>query len=72
MKKRGPVRKRHKHHHDWGGKKDDRMRYEKPSTMHFTAGEAYAQSDIWRSCGACGRTLMGEDSLAEHVKAAHG
>jgi hypothetical protein len=67
------MKKRHKHHHDWGGKKDDRMKYETGHPMNFVmGGENYANAPLWKLCEVCGIEFMGEDSLAEHVKARHG
>ena len=61
------MKKKHKHHHDWGHLKDTRMRYEKPHTMHFSAGESYANASIWQKCGVCGREYMGMDLLEKHA-----
>jgi hypothetical protein len=56
------VKKKHKHHHDWGGKKDDRMPYEKGGTMTFVAGsEAYR--DGWDRI--FGRQEKSDDSRSD-------
>lgn len=65
--------KRHKHHHDWGNRNDNSMRYERAGTMHFgTGSEAYQGASIWKTCQTCGREFMGEDSLRQHTKESHG
>ena len=60
------MKKKHKHHHDWSHLKDTRLRYEKPNTMHFSAGEAYANAEIWKTCEFCGKEFMGNDLLQKH------